>query len=174
VIIGLTGASGSRKTSVAKHLKRQHGYARMHAGKPVKKAAQAFGVTDYHTDADGRDNPTALLGGARPRDLMEAIGNAVSEATPHAIPAMLQRRVAAKLATGRSLVVDGIRTAQQADVVRRLGGMIVRTDNGKPVDPTKPMDRRASAIKVDYTIDTSGKKSERKAAVDKMLQDIRS
>ena len=55
-----------------------------------------------------------------------------------------------------------------------MGGTMVRADNGQRVDPSKPMDRRAAMIQTSYTLDTSGDKKARKAAVDKMLMDMRS
>jgi len=40
MLIGITGPSGSQKTAVAKHLVKAHGFTRLHAGTPVKKAVR--------------------------------------------------------------------------------------------------------------------------------------
>lgn len=175
MIIGLVGPSGTKKTSVAKHLEEAHGFARIHAGAGVKRAARAFGLTKAQTrDKGAKDQPTMQLGGKPPRALMEAIGTAVEDAVPGAIPEMLHRRVAKRMAKGMSVVVDGVRSPRQAKVLKDMGGVMVRTDNGVSIDPSKTMDQRAAAIKTDYTLDTSGKKADRKAAADRMLTDLRS
>jgi dephospho-CoA kinase len=174
MLIGLTGPSGSHKTSIAKHLVKAHGFVRLHAGRPVKRAVQAFGLTKTHTDGKLKDNPTMLLGGAAPRDLMEAVGNAVHEAAPHATSMILQRRVQKRLAKGQAVVVDGVRSPVEAATLKRMGGVIVRADNGSVPDPEKPMDRRQATVASEYTIDTSGSKQQRKAAADRMIADLRS
>jgi hypothetical protein len=146
----------------------------LHAGRPVKRAAQAFGLTKEHTDGKLRETPTMMLGGAAPRDLMEAIGDGTHQAAPHATSQILQRRVAKRLAKGQAVVVDGVRTPVEAATLKRMGGVIVRTDNGSTPDPEKPMDRRQATVPSEYTVDTSGAKNARKAAADRMIADLRS
>jgi dephospho-CoA kinase len=174
MILGITGNSGSKKSSVAKQLARAHGFDRIHAGMPLKRAMRkGLGLTKAQTDGDLRERPTMQLGGVEPRQLMEATSDAWHKAAPHATSVVMQRRVAKRMAKGHSVVVEGVRSPVEAAMLKHMGGTILRCDNGSSPDPSKPMDKLAAAIKVDYTIDTSGKKSERKAAVDKMLQDIR-
>jgi hypothetical protein len=120
-----------------------------------------------------KDMPTDHLGGASPRRLMEAMSSAVENAAPKAISEIMRRRITPHLQRGRSVVVDGIRSPTQAQTVKNMGGFVVRVDNGRRPDPQKPMDQRAATIKADYTLDTSGKKADRKAACDKMLGDLR-
>jgi hypothetical protein len=173
MIIGITGPSGSRKTSVVKHLARRHGFASLHAGQPVKKAMRVgFKLGRAHTSGNAKDHATQLLGGAVVRDAMEASGHGIHQAAPKATSVVLQRRVAKRAAAGRDVVVDGIRSPVEAAMVRRLGGVIVRADNGKDPDPNKPLDLMQATIKADQSVDTSGKKKARKAAADQMLADL--
>jgi dephospho-CoA kinase len=175
MLIGITGHSGSHKTDVAKHLCKAHGFTRLHAGTPVKKAVRVLGgLGKAQTDGKLRDNPTLRLGGASPRDLMEAVGDATHQAAPNATSVVLQRRVQKRLSAGQSVVVDGVRSPVEAATIKRMGGSIVRADNGGEPDPSKPMDRRQAGIVADQSVDTSGEKDAVKAATDQMLVDLRS
>jgi dephospho-CoA kinase len=173
MIIGITGPSGSRKTSVVKHLAKRHGFARLHAGMPVKKGLRlGFELAPVHTSGKAKDNATQLLGGAVVRDAMEAAGSAIHDVAPKATSVVMQRRVMQRVAKGRDVVVDGLRSPVEAATLRRLGGVIVRADNGKEPDPSKPLDLRQAEIVADQSVDTSGKKKARKAAADQMLADL--
>jgi hypothetical protein len=151
------------------------GSVSLHAGQPIKKGLRlGFKLAAAHTSGNAKDNPTQLLGGVVVRDAMEAVGDAVHQAAPKATSAVLQRRVGRRLGQGSDVVVEGIRSPVEAATVRRLGRVIVRVDNGTEPDPSKPLDLLQSTIKADYTIDTSGKKKDRKAAADRMLADLNS
>ena len=84
MFIGSDRPSGSHKTAIAKRLEKAHGFTRIHAGRPVKNAVRAFELTKAQTDGDLRDTPTMRLGGAAPRNNMEAWGDGTREAAPHA------------------------------------------------------------------------------------------
>ena len=175
MLIGITGHSGARKTDVCKHLCKAHGFTRLHAGAPVKKAVRTLaGLSKEQTEGKLRDTPTLRLGGAAPRDLMEAIGDATHSAAPNATSGVLQRRVQKRLAAGKSVVVDGVRSPVEAATIKRMGGHVVRADDGGLHDPGKPMDRRQAGVQADMSVDTSGKKKALKAATDQMLVDLRS
>jgi hypothetical protein len=174
MIVGLTGPSGSRKTQVAKHLQRAHGFARIHAGAPVKAAIRAAaGMTREQVRAT-KNGSTMMLAGADNRDLHEAVSAAVHGAAPELTAHKMQSRVAQLAAQGKHVVVDGIRSPVEAAALQRMGGIIARADNGQPLDPQKPMDRMQAAVMSSYTIDTSsGKKADRQTAADRMLDDVR-
>ena len=132
------------------------------------------GLTKAQTEAKLRDNPTLQLGGASPRDLLEAVGDATHQAAPNATSIVLQRRVQKRLAAGKSVAVDGVRSPVEADTITRMGGHMIRADNGSEVDQDKLMDKRQAAASVEQSVDTSGKKKDLKAATDRMLVDLRS
>jgi dephospho-CoA kinase len=168
MILGLCGPSGSRKTAVAKHLAKQHGFSKIHAGKPIKSGL-AFGFN--LTPDQAKDMPTMKLGGATPRAPLEAFGNAVHEQAPMATSAVMRPRIARRVAKGQHVVVDGVRSPIEANTIRQMGGVMVRVDNGTPFDGRKPMDMRSATIHTDYTLDTSGSKKDRKTACDRMFAD---
>jgi len=173
MLIGLTGPSGSYKTQVAKHLQKAHGFARMHAGAPVKAAVRAMSGMNRKQVRKAKDAPTMLLAGANSRDLHEAVGDATHEAAPDLTAMRLERRIRKQMAKGQSnIVVDGVRSPREAAAIQRMGGMIVRADNGTEPDDSKPMDVRQKSVMSTYSLDTSGpKKSDRHAKADAMLRD---
>lgn len=179
MLIGLTGPSGAGKTVAAKHLERRHGFARLHAGAPVKEGvAHGFGLTPRDMSAKGKDEPSERLGGAAPRAVMEAYGAALHAVAPRATAHELHRRVVETiaggesaglpraLARGKSLVVDGVRSQAEADAIKAMGGEIWRIDDGSEADPELPMDRRQALIPADRKIDARGGKGAVRAAID--------
>jgi hypothetical protein len=173
MIVGLTGPSGSRKTQVAKHLERAHGFARIHAGAPVKAAIRAAAGMTRDQVRSTKHSKTMMLGGADSRELHEAVSVAVHSTAPDLTAMKMGQRVAQLTAQGKHVVVDGVRSPVEAAMLQRMGGVVARADNGKPMDPEKPMDRMQATVKSSYTIDTSsGKKADRQTAADRMLDDL--
>jgi hypothetical protein len=172
MLVGITGPSGSKKTFVARHLVKRHGFSMIHAGACVKEGMRAgFGLNRADVDGKGRDAPSLKLGGVAPRGPLEGFGNAVHDQAPLATSAVMRPRIARRVAKGMDVVVDGVRSPVEAETIRQMGGRIVRADNGTPFDGRKPMDMRSATIHTDYTIDTSGSKKARKAACDRMFAD---
>lgn len=113
-LIGLIGATGSGKTTLAEILVKRHGFVRAHMGQPIKDMLAALGLTSEHLTGppEVRLQPLALLGGQSPRRAMETLGtdwgrkmispdiwaNAVEQ---RIIKAWAQRRVA--------IVIDDLR-----------------------------------------------------------------
>ena len=65
MLIGITGHSGAQKSEVCKHLCKAHGFTRLHAGTPVKKAVRTLaGLTKAQTEGKLRDNPTIACNAA--------------------------------------------------------------------------------------------------------------
>lgn len=175
MLVGLVGPSGSMKTQVAKHLENMHGFERMHMGMPVKAAVRAMtGMTKEMMGRPGKDMPTMKLGGKTPRDMMEAVGMAMHQTSPDLTANQMESRIHQAMAQGKNnIVVDGIRSPREAAMMRRMGGMIVRCDNGMEMaSMAMPMDRMQNDIQQNYTLDTSGPtKMERCAKADQMLRD---
>ena len=170
LLIGLIGPSGSHKTVAAKHLRKAHGFSRLHAGEPIKSAIRkGFRLKKKQTARGAKDQPTMALGGATSRAVMEAMGTGIHAVAPTATSHVMAKRITKRLGKGKSVVVDGIRTQEEADTLRRMGGMLCRVNSGKGPNPRLPMDMRQKDIKADYELDSSGTKADLKAACDGML-----
>jgi hypothetical protein len=173
LIIGLTGPSGAHKTQVAKHLVKAHGFGRMHAGAPAKAAVRAMSGMSRDQVKAAKDDRTMMLGGADTRDLHEAVSDAMHRTAPNLTSMKLERRLRRKMGKGKSnIVVDGVRSPKEAAVIKSMGGMIARCDNGQEPDDSKPMDMLQRGVMSSYTLDTSGpKKSDRQDKTDAMIRD---
>lgn len=170
LLIGLVGPSGSHKTKASKHLAKAHDFKRIHAGEPVKLALRkGFRLKKKQTAKKAKDQPTLKLGGATPRAALEATGDGIHDVAPHATSRIMQKRIVKRLAKGHSVVVDGVRTPEEADTIHRLGGSLVRVNNGKDPDPRKPMDMRQKDMKCDAEIDSSQGKAHLRKECDGLM-----
>lgn len=174
MLIGLTGPSGAHKTVIAKRLEAAHGFDRIHAGDPIKNGLRAgFKLGKNQVRGKGKDHPAHQLGGATPRSVLEAQGTGTAIAAPGATATRLHKRLMKRLSRGKNVVVDGVRQEAEAGVIRRLGGHIIRADNGKDPDDSMPMDKRQASIIADSSINTSGKKKDiRKATDDHIMRHL--
>ena len=135
--------SGAHKSVAAKHLRDAWAYKKIHAGQPIKDAVQVAGaLTAEQMKGKGKDRPAPQLGGATPRDLLEAVGFGTHLAAPGTTARALHKRLAQHTAQGHSVAVDGVRDPTEEAVIRAMGGQIWRMDNGKDPNPKWPMDKR--------------------------------
>lgn len=170
MLIGLTGPSGSHKTKAAKHLQRRYGFKRMHIGQPVKDAVQkGYNLTDEQIKGKGKDNPASQLGGHTPRSVLEGHSLALHTTAPAATSANARPKILKKLVKGRSVVVDGVRSPVEEDMIRKMGGTIIRMDNGEGSDPAKPMDKMQEDVRADHKIDSSKGKDDITNNVDQYM-----
>lgn len=152
VILGLVGPSGCGKSMVCDFLRKRWGFTRIHVATPIKKGLrEMFDLKADNTERPLIDEPMEKLGGARLRDIAEAVGNAVFAAAPLAIPLMLRDKLErVKRMTQPRIVVDGLRRLPEAAIVRGVGGHIVRVSGIS--DPRLPLDATQSEIEADFTI----------------------
>lgn len=171
MLVGLTGPSGSRKTTVAKHLRDQHGFMKIHAGRPIKRAARmGFGLDKTHTAKKAKHQSTALLGGASPQSLMEGYGTITHQMAPKATAAHLHSRVMRRMALGKSVVVDGVRSPEEAAVIHKLGGQVWRVDGGHGPNPRLAMDQMQSAVESEHRLDSSALVNAQSSEVKKLAR----
>jgi hypothetical protein len=167
LLVGLTGPSGAHKTVIAKRFEKRFGFDRIHAGDPIKNGLrEGFKLDKSQVRGKGKDRPAHQLGGATPRSVLEAQGTGTSVAAPGATATRLHKRLMKRMSRGKNVVVDGVRQEAEARVIRRLGGHIIRADNGEKPNESMPMDKKQASIIADSTIDTSGKKKSIHEAVD--------
>lgn len=122
-LIALVGLAGSGKSTVAKHLTANHGYRVEKFAAPLKDMLRAFGLTDAHIEGDLKEVPCDLLGGRTPRYAMQTLGTEWGRDLIH--PSLWPNAWMARARSGL-VVTDDCRFENEAEAVRRLGGMIVR------------------------------------------------
>ncbi len=130
-LIGLVGATGSGKTTLAQFLVDEHGYERVHMGGPIKDMLRALGIPEDHLTGSPEDRsvPLALLGGRSARYAMQTLGTgwgrrAVStDIWSNAVTAVLDRMIDKPT---KRIVIDDLRFPNDWNVIQVFGGTIVR------------------------------------------------
>lgn len=171
-VIGLVGPSGAGKSEAIKALVEQHGFIRLHVANAVKRAAQAWNLSDRQIDGDLRDVPADELGGVTPRAFLEAIGAVVTGTAPAACAIEFKRRVSRLPLDVTRVVADGIRRQAEADAVRELGGIVVRISGRVEPDPEKPMDLVQASIEADAVVMNAGTLDDLAAGISEILNTL--
>lgn len=124
VIVGFSGRIGSGKTYAADHLVAKYAFVRKKMAGPLKDMLRAIGLTDEHIEGRLKEKPCDLLCGRTPRHAMQTLG---TEWGRNIIAEDLWIRLWEHSIRGlERVVVDDVRFANEADAVRRAGGIVVR------------------------------------------------
>lgn len=169
ILYGLVGASGAGKTVVTKHLAKEHGFAGVHAGYPVKDALQhGFNLSQDQVHGGRKGDPATELGGTTPKELLDHVGEAIAKHAPQATALCLRKKLAEMGVNHARVVVDGVRQQAEADAIRECGGHIIRVNPQVPPNPAYPMDARSAKIKEDHVV--QGGKKKIKAQLDALVK----
>ncbi|MFC0245850.1 deoxynucleotide monophosphate kinase [Falsochrobactrum ovis] len=126
-VVGLSGVAGSGKSTAAAHLQRQ-GYTLVKFAGPLKDMMRAIGLSESQIEGADKENSTQLLQGKTPRYAMQTLGtewgrNIIGEGF---WTFLWEHRALQLLDAGHKVVVDDCRFANEAKMVRSLGGIVVR------------------------------------------------
>lgn len=130
LLIGLTGNARTGKTTTAQHLSLEHGFECYAFADPMRDALMAmFQLSPEDFEGDAKEQPVDWLGRS-PRQLMQLLG---TEWGRHMISANLWVEVAEQhlnaIANATfptpSFVISDVRFENEADFIRRRGGVIV-------------------------------------------------
>lgn len=173
ILVGLVAPSGAGKSTVAKHLKKTHGFVGTHAGYPIKKAIQlGFDLDDAHVDGHLKREPCKTFEGVTPKLVLDHAGEAIARIAPKATAYKLKERLKELAHTYPRVVVDGVRQQAEADVIREAGGKIIRISPQLPAKKKFPMDVRSQAIKEDFSVDNTISKKHTKKQLDKIMDQL--
>lgn len=153
-ILGIIGAAGSGKTAVANILLANH-YRLKHTSfatplrhmirallKETMPATWPISPADYMNDPVRKNEPIPYLGNMRARHLLQTLGTEWGRNTLHpdfwvfVTASKIERLLASTFMRsydGLSVVIDDVRFPNEVEMVRALGGTILRVD--RPVNP---------------------------------------
>lgn len=152
ILIGLVGATGCGKTTLANELVAAYGYTRAHMGQPIKDMLAVLGLTPEQLNGPTpvRRRPSPLLGGKSPRWAMETLGTnwgrhmMAPTIWANAVDARL-RAMWAERAT--PVVIDDLRFPSDWAVVQKNNGVLVRIVRPGLVQRRKVVDWLAHHLK---------------------------
>lgn len=126
-VIGLSGVAGSGKSTAASYLQ-QRGYQLVKFAGPLKDMCRAIGMTESQIEGDHKERPSALLQGKTPRQAMQWLGTQWGRDLigRHFWIGLWEARVNAVLDEGGCVVTDDCRFPNEADAIRKLGGVVIR------------------------------------------------
>jgi hypothetical protein len=163
MLIGLTGPAGSGKSFCAQYLQEQFRYERVSFAGPLKAMLRA--ALDYadlipvYVEAiiggELKETPNNLLGGKTPRYAMQTLGTEWGREclSQDFWIALAESRIRGLLMQGVPVVVDDVRFDNEADMIQRLGGTVLRVaGRSKGVSPDHPSEQGAW---YHHTIDNS-------------------
>lgn len=127
-VIAISGAAGSGKSTAADYLVRMHGYERVKFAGPLKDMCRAIGMTESQIEGEHKERPFDWLQGKTPRHAMQTLGTEWGRKCmgEHFWIGLWERAANDVLDGGGRVVVDDCRFANEADAVRKLGGVVVR------------------------------------------------
>lgn len=135
IIVGLCGAAGAGKDTVAEILRDTHDFAAESFAAPLYAAVAAMtGIpVDRLRDRAFKEQPIAWLGAASPRRLLQTLGTEWGRGmiADHIWITLAERRVAEIAGQGgRAVVFSDVRFPNEATSIRSMGGLVweVRRD----------------------------------------------
>jgi hypothetical protein len=105
-----------------------------------------------------KEEPCPILGGQTPRWAMQSLGTEWRNMIDANLWSNIwQHRVSDLLLTGQRVVCTDVRFHHEADMIKSMGGRLVRISRGSAVKTDlHPSEQEMLEIKVDFEIDNSG------------------
>lgn len=156
-IVGFVGRIGAGKTTAALHLHTAHSFHRMRFAAPMKDMMKALGLSEREYDGDLKEVPCELLCGKTPRHAMQTIGTEWGRNLIDENLWVRNWRIRAQrlLDHDISVCVDDVRFANEVDVIRDMGGVLVRIDRAGSLMSLHSSER-PDALLVDHVVFNEG------------------
>lgn len=123
-VLAISGAAGSGKSTVSDFLAVRFGYTKTKFAKPLKDMCRALGLDECHIEGDMKETPLPFLGGKTPRYAMQTLGTQWGR---DCMGDDFWVDLWASRARAHSrVIVDDCRFANEAAMVRRMGGRVIR------------------------------------------------
>lgn len=138
IVIGLCGLAGSGKSTAARLLSRELGFARRPFAYQLKAMLSALGVDREVLDGprEMKEVPLECLGGITARHAMQTLGTEWGRQCMR--PDFWIHQWSRGVAHFNRVVADDVRFQNEADAIRALGGTVYRIDRRGSGDRINP------------------------------------
>lgn len=126
MIVGITGAKRSGKSTLASLLRNRHGFVEETFAGPIRRfVADILSVPVEYLE-ECKESGIDWLDGITPRHLMQTVGTEWGRSMIH--PEIWLRRVQSAILTAPDVdwVIADVRFPNEAELIRRMGGLVVR------------------------------------------------
>jgi hypothetical protein len=127
-VVAFTGVAGSGKSTATRYLVEQLGYKLVKFAGPLKDMMRAIGFGEEEIEGSLKETSNIFLFGKTPRHAMQTLGTEWGRNCihPEFWIGLWQHRVREVLADGGRVVTDDCRFPNEAAVVRKNGGDILK------------------------------------------------
>ena len=165
-VIGLCGLIGVGKTTVAEHLVKHHGYARVRFAGPLKDMARVL-LSERQIDGDLKEAPSAIIGGKTPRQFMQLLGTEFGRQ-------MIDEDLWINAWKSRAfslerVVADDVRYPNEVEALKSAGGFLIHIARAGVVQQGHASETQKLAWDVNVVNDTTVPPF--LAAIDALLSD---
>lgn len=130
-IIGITGKARSGKDTIARHMWSNYAFMRIAFADPLKRAAQsAFGLTSHETYNEELKEVVIARWGLSPRQIFQHVGDLFK--AQYGDDFWVKRWLIGYdlFKDTDDIVVPDVRFDNEAEMIRRLGGIIIEVRRG--------------------------------------------
>lgn len=170
-VIALIGPKSSGKSTLAKAFVEKHpDFIRQRFAEPIKLMLASFlkfqGATESQIEAmldgDKKESLTIYLDSQTPRLAMQTLGTEWRNLISKTLWSSAWLNKAISLAnSGKSIIVDDMRFLHEGDVVRSLGGIVIKIDRRNFLPGSHPSESEYLKIKHDLIVFNTEDRPER-------------
>lgn len=130
LILGITGAAGSGKSTAAEEIVSKLGFVRVRFAGPLKAMARVLGLSWEQIDGKLKETPCDLLGGNTPRHAMQTLGTEWGRNCihPNLWVNAWKHEVNQPAFSHKPIVADDVRFRNELDAIRDMGGVVLHID----------------------------------------------
>lgn len=131
MLIGLTGKKGSGKSLAATELFQYASRIQVVSfAAPIKKMLEVLGIRGENLHGNAKEEPIPELGGVTARYMMQTLGTEWGRnlIDPNIWVYVFENKVRPILKTGSIVVCDDVRFTEEYEVIKHLGGKIVKIE----------------------------------------------
>jgi len=161
-VIGITGKIGSGKSTLASHLVENHGYEEYSMATPLKKIGEIFGFSQeqlYGTQEQKLQIHSDWKISAR--EFLQKVGTELFREKFRQTVWVDLFRIKIRENPNKKYVISDVRFQNEADVVKELGGIIIRTNRDNNVSSDSGTEHKhkseteMNSIVPDYVMDNN-------------------